>query len=348
MPPDQRDLRARLQRGALRSGRRGSRRSAPRPARQVAAALDHRRVGAGVDGRVGRLEACGADARDGGDREQHDDASVTAAAPRSSDLLDRVFLVVFGVIGFPDLRPCQVERPSSSLQRKNCPVARAAFASARVDRAMSGLAARPTTPTKRGCRSPRWSSAPRRATAAPRRRCAGASRPPSACSPAAGCARPTRSTSSARTSCCCSSRRCAGGRSRIPARLGGFVLGICRNLALDRVRQRERRDALWQQYGAALADLGADTPAPGDAPSYEIIHLEDCLSRCPSDGRDVVRLAYAEARSHGRDRRRARPPAAANARVLRHRTLHALRELHVEAHRRGRSRHERARRCSSG
>ena len=51
-----------------------------------------------------------------------------------------------------------------------------------------------------------------------------------------------------------------------PDRLGGFVLGICRNLALDRVRQRERRESLWQQYGAAWTDLGADAPGPEDAP----------------------------------------------------------------------------------
>src|SRR6187549_1027920 len=48
------------------------------------------------------------------------------------------------------------------------------------------------------------------------------------------------------------------GRVEDPARLGGFVLGICRNLALDRVRQKERRESLWQQYGAAWTDLGAD------------------------------------------------------------------------------------------
>jgi RNA polymerase sigma-70 factor (ECF subfamily) len=110
-----------------------------------------------------------------------------------------------------------------------------------------------------------------------------------------------------------------------PARLGGFVLGICRNLALDRVRQRERREALWQQFGAAWTELGADPPAPEDAPSYEIIHLEDCLSRLSQRGRDVVRLAYAEARSHGEIAAQL-ATSEANARVLRHRTLHALRD----------------------
>ena len=115
------------------------------------------------------------------------------------------------------------------------------------------------------------------------------------------------------------------GHRRDPARLGGFVLGICRNLALDRVRQRERRDALWQQYGAAWTDLGADMPGPEDAPSYEIIHLEDCLSRLNQRGRDVVRLAYAEARSHGEIATQL-ATSEANARVLRHRTLHTLRD----------------------
>src|ERR1041384_706021 len=43
-----------------------------------------------------------------------------------------------------------------------------------------------------------------------------------------------------------------GGRVEQGERVGGFVLGICKNLAFDRARQRERRDALWHAYGAAL------------------------------------------------------------------------------------------------
>jgi hypothetical protein len=39
------------------------------------------------------------------------------------------------------------------------------------------------------------------------------------------------------------------GRVEQPERLGGFVLGICRSLAFDRVRQRERRQTLWETYG---------------------------------------------------------------------------------------------------
>jgi RNA polymerase sigma-70 factor (ECF subfamily) len=113
-----------------------------------------------------------------------------------------------------------------------------------------------------------------------------------------------------------------GGRVEDPARLGGFVLGICRNLALDRVRQKERRDALWQMYGAELA---APAPAaPGEEVSYEVIHLEDCLSQLPQRSRDVVRLAYGEARSADEIAGEL-GTSAVNARVLRHRALQALR-----------------------
>jgi len=107
-----------------------------------------------------------------------------------------------------------------------------------------------------------------------------------------------------------------------PARLGGFVLGICRNLALDRVRQKERREALWQQHGVTLEQLAA---APPDHGGYEFIHLEDCISQLPQRSRDVVRLAYVDACSADEIATRLRTTAV-NARVLRHRTLSTLRE----------------------
>jgi RNA polymerase sigma-70 factor (ECF subfamily) len=106
-----------------------------------------------------------------------------------------------------------------------------------------------------------------------------------------------------------------------PARLGGFVLGICRNLALDRVRTKERRAALWQQHGVTLESLAA---APPDHVGYEFLHLEDCLSQLPLRSREVVRLAYVDACSAEEIAERLKTTAV-NARVLRHRTLHALR-----------------------
>jgi RNA polymerase sigma-70 factor (ECF subfamily) len=107
-----------------------------------------------------------------------------------------------------------------------------------------------------------------------------------------------------------------------PARVGGFVLGICRNVAHDRARQRERRQGLWEKYAPELAVLEADQPAHG---TYEIMHLEDCLTQLSQRAREVVRLSYAEARPHG-EIAAALSISEANARVLRHRTLETLRE----------------------
>jgi RNA polymerase sigma-70 factor (ECF subfamily) len=113
-----------------------------------------------------------------------------------------------------------------------------------------------------------------------------------------------------------------GGTVSEPERLGGFVLGICRNLALDRVRQKERREALWRQHGVTLAEMAM---APPDHAGYELMHLEDCLSQLPQRAREVVKLAYVDACSADEIASRLRT-SAVNARVLRHRTLHALRD----------------------
>jgi RNA polymerase sigma-70 factor (ECF subfamily) len=112
------------------------------------------------------------------------------------------------------------------------------------------------------------------------------------------------------------------GKLEQPERLAGFVLGICRNLARDRARQRERRVALLAEYAGALAALESEAP---DKITYEILHLEDCLSSLSQRARDVVRLAYAEAMSHV-DVAQALSLSEGNARVLRHRSLNALRE----------------------
>ncbi|HEV8551298.1 MAG TPA: sigma-70 family RNA polymerase sigma factor [Polyangiaceae bacterium] len=107
-----------------------------------------------------------------------------------------------------------------------------------------------------------------------------------------------------------------------PERLPGFVLGICKNLARDRARQRERRTALHEEYGTALAGL---TPEVSEKPTYEIMHLEDCLSSLSERARQLVRLAYAESKSPA-DIAQALSLTDGNLRVLRHRTLGALRD----------------------
>jgi RNA polymerase sigma-70 factor (ECF subfamily) len=107
-----------------------------------------------------------------------------------------------------------------------------------------------------------------------------------------------------------------------PQRLGGFVLGICRNLARDRARQNERREELWQRHGVTLESMAVAPPEPA---SYEFLHLEDCLSQLPKRSRDLVRLAYIEAREAD-DIATHMGTTAVNVRVMRHRTLHTLRD----------------------
>jgi RNA polymerase sigma factor (sigma-70 family) len=105
-----------------------------------------------------------------------------------------------------------------------------------------------------------------------------------------------------------------------PARAGGFVLGICRNLARERARNAERRAALWEQFGAALA-------AADDAPElvrYQLAQLEDCLSQITQRSRDVIRHAYIDGHSAGEIAARLQMTEG-NVRVVRHRTLEALR-----------------------
>ena len=112
------------------------------------------------------------------------------------------------------------------------------------------------------------------------------------------------------------------GRVEQAERFGGFVLGICRNLAFDRARQRERREALWQTYGVALQAVSVDAI---ESETYEIAHLEDCLCQLSKRARDLLWLGYAEARGH-EEVAAALAISASNARVLRHRTLASLRE----------------------
>jgi RNA polymerase sigma-70 factor, ECF subfamily len=112
------------------------------------------------------------------------------------------------------------------------------------------------------------------------------------------------------------------GRVEQPERLGGFVLGICRSLAFDRARQRERRQALWETYGAALHCVSVEAV---QQETYEVIHLEDCLSQLSQRCRELIRLGYIESCDSGEIAQRL-AISEANARVLRHRTLANLRE----------------------
>lgn len=105
-----------------------------------------------------------------------------------------------------------------------------------------------------------------------------------------------------------------------PERVGGFVLGICRNLARERVRVQERRAELWAEFGDSLASM-EDEPAVA---RYQLAQLEDCLSQMTQRSRDVLRHAYVDGRSAA-DIGERLEMTEGNVRVVRHRALEALR-----------------------
>jgi len=105
-----------------------------------------------------------------------------------------------------------------------------------------------------------------------------------------------------------------------PACAGGFVLGICRNLARDRARMGERRAALWAEFGEVVASY-----EPPQTATYEVAHLEDCLSQLSARLRELVRYTWVDARP---DVAIAQELAVTegNVRIMRHRTLQTLRD----------------------
>jgi len=112
------------------------------------------------------------------------------------------------------------------------------------------------------------------------------------------------------------------GAVREPEALAGYVLGICRTLVAGAARQRQRREELLALYGADLKPL----ELPIEGPSlYPVAKLEDCVSQLTPRAKGVVMLGYVLMKSHAEiaDELGLTP---ASARVLRHRTLLALRD----------------------
>jgi RNA polymerase sigma factor (sigma-70 family) len=109
-------------------------------------------------------------------------------------------------------------------------------------------------------------------------------------------------------------------RVQEPARLAGFALGICRNLARERARTGERRRGLLAQYGLSKADL-----VTSDAhQELDRAHLEDCYSQLTERARRVIRATFCSDDEDG-EIAQALALSEANVRVIRHRTLAALR-----------------------
>lgn len=110
-----------------------------------------------------------------------------------------------------------------------------------------------------------------------------------------------------------------------PERVGGFVLGICKNIARERARAQERRAGLWAQFGSALASV---EEAP-ELAAYQLAQLEDCLSQLAQRTREVIRHAYVEGASAAEIAARLQLTEG-NVRVVRHRGLEALRTCMAE------------------
>ena len=70
------------------------------------------------------------------------------------------------------------------------------------------------------------------------------------------------------------------GRIQDPARVAGFALGVCRNLARERARNGERRRALIAQYG--LAELEPAVSGDRDAVGFGRSHLRTAIRSSPS------------------------------------------------------------------
>lgn len=106
------------------------------------------------------------------------------------------------------------------------------------------------------------------------------------------------------------------------ARIGAFALGICRHLAADRARARDRRRELVEQYGPTAFASETAAAAPSDLPHD---HLEDCISQLTARARDVIRATFFDDAADATIAE-TMSLSAQNVRVIRHRTLAALRE----------------------
>lgn len=110
------------------------------------------------------------------------------------------------------------------------------------------------------------------------------------------------------------------GRIEDPSRVAGFALGICRNLARERARSTERRRELSLLYGLSEADF----VTWDQELAVRREHLEDCFSQLTERSRSVIRATFCRDESDS-DIARSLSLTEANVRIIRHRSLAALR-----------------------
>ena len=113
------------------------------------------------------------------------------------------------------------------------------------------------------------------------------------------------------------------GRLQDPSRAAAFALGICRNLARERARNRDRRNELIARFGLGELDVIAGEELP-PAVFVRREHLEDCYSQLTDRARKVIRATFCDDELDA-DIARLLAITEANVRIIRHRSLAALR-----------------------
>jgi len=113
------------------------------------------------------------------------------------------------------------------------------------------------------------------------------------------------------------------GRLQDPSRAAAFALGICRNLARERARNRDRRNELVARFGLGALDVIAGEGLP-PAVFVRREHLEDCYSQLTERARKVIRATFCDDELDA-DIARLLAITEANVRIIRHRSLAALR-----------------------
>lgn len=105
-----------------------------------------------------------------------------------------------------------------------------------------------------------------------------------------------------------------------PTRAASFALGICHNLARERAKVRDRRQNAWERF----ADF-VDLTEAHEPPLLERARLEDCLSLLTGKSQLVLRASFFDEDSDAEIAEKMEL-SAANVRVIRHRSLSALRQ----------------------
>jgi RNA polymerase sigma-70 factor, ECF subfamily len=110
------------------------------------------------------------------------------------------------------------------------------------------------------------------------------------------------------------------GRLRDPENLASFGLGTCRMTVLDLRRGQRRRQELLDEFARTHF---ADRVAPIEP--LDLLPLQNCLQRLPERERSVIVLSFYEDQSSDAVAG-SLGLTSANARVIRHRALHKLRQ----------------------